>query len=79
MYKADAIYLLGVVVVDLLKIINCQLLRKYTDMSNNDDEAEAAPAADSIVVDRSCIGCDNCGVGSPQKCCARCGSFYYCR
>ena len=51
-------------------------------MSNNGDDAEAVATveeADSIVVDRSCIGCDNCGVGSPQKCCARCGLFYYCR
>ena len=51
-------------------------------MSNNGDDAEAAATvdeADDIVVDRSCIGCDNCGVGSPQKCCARCGLNYYCR
>ena len=50
-------------------------------MSNNGDDAEAAATveADDIVVDRSCIGCDNCGVGSPQKCCARCGLYYYCR
>ena len=41
--------------------------------------AENGDDADDIVVDRSCIGCDNCGVGSPQKCCARCKSFYYCR
>ena len=41
-------------------------------MSNADE-------SDDIVVDRSCIGCDKCGVGSPQKCCSRCGSFYYCR
>ena len=47
-------------------------------MSNNGDGDEVA-AADSIVVDLSCIGCDNCGVGSPQKCCARCGLSYYCR
>ena len=46
-------------------------------MSNNGDDAEAA--AVDIAVDRICIGCDNCGVGSPQKCCARCGCFYYCR
>ena len=49
-------------------------------MSDNSDDAEAATAeADNIVVDRSCIDCDNCGIGSPQKCCARCGLFYYCR
>jgi len=48
-------------------------------MSNIVDNVEAAAEADDIMVDRSCIGCDNCGVGSPQKCCARCGLFYYCR
>ena len=52
-------------------------------MSNiNEDDAEAAATvdeADDIVVDRSCIGCDNCGIGSPLKCCARCCSVYYCR
>ena len=49
-------------------------------MSNNGDDAEVAiDEAGNIVVDRSCISCDNCGIGSPQKCCARCGSFYYCR
>ena len=48
-------------------------------MSNIVDNVEAAAEEDNIVLDRSCIGCDNCGVGSPQKCCARCGSFYYCR
>ena len=49
-------------------------------MSNKGGHAEAATTeAENIVVDRSCIGCDNCGVSSPQKCCARCGSSYYCR
>ena len=49
-------------------------------MSNNRDDAQETSAVnDDIVVDRSCIGCDNCGVGSPQKCCSRCGSYYYCR
>ena len=44
---------------------------------NNDAKEDAAD--DDIVVDRSCISCDKCGVGSPQKCCARCKSYYYCR
>jgi len=30
------------------------------------------------VVSRECINCDACGIASPQKCCARCLSFYYC-
>ena len=42
-------------------------------MSNHgdDDEVAATVKADDVLVDRSCIGCDNCGVASPQKCCAR--------
>ena len=50
-------------------------------MSNHgdDDEVAATVKADDVLVDRSCIGCDNCGVASPQKCCARCSLFYYCR
>ena len=43
-------------------------------MSNNNGDEDG-----HISVDHSCISCDNCGVGSPQKCCSRCGSFYYCR
>ena len=45
-------------------------------MSKNPTKAEADDD-DIVVVDRSCISCDKCGVGSPQKCCARCGSFYF--
>ena len=37
-------------------------------MATNGDDTKL----EDIVVDRSFIGCDNCGVGSPQKCCARC-------
>lgn len=41
--------------------------------------SEFGKEANDIVLDRSCIGCDNCGVGSPEKCCGGCGSYYYCR
>ena len=44
-----------------------------------DEHTMAAAEVDDLVIDRSCISCDNCGVGSPQKCCGRCGSYYYCR
>lgn len=47
--------------------------------TSNSDDLTAAAVADDLVVDRSCISCDNCGVSSPQKCCGRCGSYYYCR
>ena len=49
-------------------------------MSNiRDDAQETIAVNDESVVDRSCISCDNCGVGAPQKCCSRCGTYYYCR
>ena len=30
-------------------------------------KVDEAKAGDDVVVDRSYIGCDNCGIGSPQK------------
>lgn len=52
-------------------------------MSTTDTADEHTVAAeevdDNIIIDRSCISCDNCGEDSPQKCCGRCGSYYYCR
>jgi len=47
--------------------------------SNENDQTAAAEGVDDLVIDRSCITCEKCGVVSPQKCCGRCGSFYYCR
>ena len=52
-------------------------------MSSSDtvDEHTAAAEVDNdiVIIDRSCISCDKCGVASPQKCCGRCGLYYYCR
>jgi hypothetical protein len=43
------------------------------------EESNAKAVSDDIIIDRSVIDCDNCGVKSPQKCCGRCKSYYYCR
>ena len=41
-------------------------------------EFTAATAANDVIVSRECIDCDGCGAASPQKCCSRCYSYYYC-
>ena len=35
-------------------------------------------STDDIFVSREHIECEACGKNSPQKCCARCHSYYYC-